>query len=190
MKLNSGQRKKVLQLARSSIASKLGIPYNGIETGKGEDFFKEKRGVFVTLHKNGALRGCIGYISAVKPLAEAVEEMAEAAAFGDPRFQPLTKSEFNDIDIEVSVLSPIEPVKDTDEIQVGRDGLIIRAGSRSGLLLPQVASENNWNKTQFLEHTCYKAGLPGDSWMSPEVTIEKFSAEIFGENEHNGEPCT
>ena len=188
MRLNDEQKKKVISLARNTIADRLGIPYSAPDIDKNEDFFREKRGVFVTLNKYGSLRGCIGYIAAVKPLAEAVTEMAQAAAFSDPRFQSLTPEEFDAIDIEISVLSPVEKVSDIEEIEVGRDGLIISLGSRSGLLLPQVATEHKWNKIQFLEHTCYKAGLPGDSWQSPEVKIEKFSADIFGEKSRDGEP--
>lgn len=148
-----------------------------------DEIFKEKRGAFVTLHINGRLRGCIGYIAGIKPIPETIIDMAIASAFKDPRFPPLKREEFEKIDIEISVLTPIERVNNIDEIQVGRDGLIISNGYRQGLLLPQVATEYGWNREQFLEHTCYKAGLPGDAWKWKDTKIEKFSAQVFGEKE-------
>ncbi|MBP7604167.1 MAG: AmmeMemoRadiSam system protein A, partial [Spirochaetes bacterium] len=108
---------------------------------------------------------------------------ANASAFKDPRFPPLRKQEFGLIDIEISIMSPIVEVRDTADIAVGRDGLIITSGHRSGLLLPQVATEYGWDLSTFLEHTCYKAGLPGDAWKMKGTRIEKFSAQVFGEKE-------
>ena len=109
--------------------------------------------------------------------------MAKASAFKDPRFQPLRKEEYDQIDIEISVLSPIEPVGDVKEIKVGRDGLIISRGFSSGLLLPQVPVEQGWDLDMFLQNTCYKAGLPGNAWQMKGTKIEKFSAQVFGEKE-------
>ena len=129
-----------------------------------DNIFKEKCGAFVTIHILGRLRGCIGYISGIKNIPDTITDMARSAAFKDPRFMPLTKNEYSDIDLEVSILSPIEEVKDVSDIVVGRDGLIISKGFQSGLLLPQVATEQGWDMDTFLEHTCYKAGLPGNSW--------------------------
>ncbi len=137
----------------------------------------------MTLHKRGALRGCIGYIVGVKDIPQTVEEMALASAFRDPRFAPLQQDELGSIDIEISVLSPIETVADVSMIEVGRDGLIVSRGNNRGLLLPQVAAEYRWDRETFLEHTCYKAGLPGDAWKKPGATIEKFSAQVFGEKD-------
>jgi AmmeMemoRadiSam system protein A len=143
----------------------------------------EKCGAFVSLHLDGNLRGCIGYITAQKPLIEAVKEMSECAAFSDPRFSPLSDGELDDVDIEISVLSPFEKITDLSKIEVGRHGLLVRQGFQSGLLLPQVAKEYGWNRDQFLSHTCQKAGLPPSAWRAANVEIEIFSAVVFGERD-------
>ncbi|HHJ51715.1 MAG TPA: AmmeMemoRadiSam system protein A [Caldithrix abyssi] len=144
---------------------------------------KEKAGAFVTLHIDGNLRGCIGYVAAIKPLQDAVSDLAISAAFNDPRFQPLTLPEFEKIDIEISVLTPLERVDNVSEIQVGRDGLLIRQPPFEGLLLPQVAVEYNWDTETFLRETCHKAGLPGDCWSEGRTEIYKFQALIFSEHD-------
>lgn len=144
---------------------------------------KEERGAFVTLKKKGQLRGCIGYIIPVKPLYLTVQEVAESAAMKDPRFPPVTKAELPDLEYEISALTPVREIKNIEEIEVGRDGIIIRRGYRQGLLLPQVAEEYNWNRMQFLEHTCMKAGLPVDAWKDSDTEISVFSAEVFGEED-------
>jgi AmmeMemoRadiSam system protein A len=131
--------------------------------------------------KNGTLRGCIGHIVAEKPLFLVVRDMAIAAATQDYRFSPVTSSEIDDIDIEISVLTPMQRVDNVDEIKVGRDGLLIKRGYMSGLLLPQVPVEQGWDKATFLEHLCYKAGLPADAWKSSELW--KFQAIVFSEEE-------
>jgi AmmeMemoRadiSam system protein A len=110
--------------------------------------------------------------------------MAIAAAFQDPRFPGLTEGEYNDIEIEISVMSPLEKITDVNKIQVGKHGLIIKSGFNSGLLLPQVATEQGWDRDTFLEHTCYKAGLPGNSWKKPDTEILIFSAEVFSEKDY------
>ena len=138
-------------------------------------------GAFVTLEKNGALRGCIGYVRAYRPLSQTVSEMAVQAALHDPRFPPVTAGELDDITIEISVLSPLVPVNDVSEIEVGRDGLVIQDGGRSGLLLPQVATDHGWDTRTFLEHTCMKAGLPPDAWRQEGVNVLRFTADVFGE---------
>ncbi len=153
----------------------------------------EKRGVFVTLEKypSRELRGCIGYPMPIKELAPAVVDCALSAAFEDPRFAPLEKFELEKIVVEVSVLSVPEEitVKEPGEypkkIKIGRDGLIISYGYSSGLLLPQVPVEWNWNETEFLSHLCEKAGLPKEMWRSASVKILSFSAAIFQEEK----PC-
>lgn len=139
----------------------------------------EKRGVFVTIKIAGNLRGCIGLIRAAKPLYEAVREMAISASFDDPRFVPLTKDEFNNIETEISVLTPLIRVHDISEIEVGRDGLLIRLDFHSGLLLPQVATENGWDRETFLQQTCFKAGLPKNSYKEKTAEIFRFSADVF-----------
>jgi AmmeMemoRadiSam system protein A len=138
----------------------------------------------VTLRKDHELRGCIGYIESRFPLADVVGEVAVKAAFEDPRFPPLTVSELEEITIEVSVLSPLQPVHDLEEIQVGVHGLLIELAGRRGLLLPQVASEYRWDRETFLENTARKAGLPRNAWKDPQAKIYLFSAEIAGEEVH------
>jgi AmmeMemoRadiSam system protein B/AmmeMemoRadiSam system protein A len=178
--LTPPERKALLALARASIATELGVaapPTPALSSA----VFDAERGAFVTLHRRGQLRGCIGYVRAVRPLREAVAEMAVQAAFHDPRFEPVTAGELDDIDIEISVLSPLEPVADASRIEVGRHGLVVQEGSRSGLLLPQVATEQGWDRETFLDHTCLKAGLPAGSWKRKGVVILSFTAEVFGE---------
>lgn len=138
-------------------------------------------GAFVTLHERGALRGCIGHIIGHKPLIETVKEMAVASAFQDPRFPPLRKKEADSIDIEISVLSPLEKIDSVDTIVPGKHGIYIKRGSASGVLLPQVATEQGWDRETFLTHTCYKAGLRGACWKNPDTEIYIFTAVIIKE---------
>ncbi len=140
---------------------------------------KEMKGVFVTLKKRGQLRGCIGYTKGVKPLYKIVGEMAAAAAFHDPRFNPVTEAELSDLEIEISVLTPMKRIKDVEEIEVGKHGILMERGFHSGLLLPQVATEYGWDRKTFLEHTCLKAGLSKDAWKDEDTRICTFSAEVF-----------
>ena len=181
--LSKEERKALLDLARNTIKAKLdGRPLPHFEPFT--ETLKEPRGAFVTLHKHGDLRGCIGYVEAIKPLWQSVQDMAIAAAFQDPRFSPLQPDEYDDIDIEISVMSPIKKISSIDEIEVGKHGIIIKRGFNQGLLLPQVATEQGWDRDTFLEHTCYKAGLYGDCWEKPDTEIYIFSAEVFSENEY------
>jgi AmmeMemoRadiSam system protein A len=147
------------------------------------DTLREKRGAFVTLHKHGSLRGCIGNIHGDKPLYITIEEMAIASAFNDPRFKPVTEGELKDLDIEISVLTPLRKIDNVEDIQVGKHGIYIEKGYYSGLLLPQVATENRWDRTTFLEQTCNKAGLPKSAWKDKDTRIYIFSADIFSEKE-------
>lgn len=139
----------------------------------------EKRGAFVTLKINDQLRGCIGYIQPIKPLSDAVREMARAAAVDDDRFDPVSPGEIEQLDIEITVLSPLIKVTDELQILVGRDGLFIRLGYQSGVLLPQVAAEEKWDRETFLAQTCLKANLPPDAWRDPQAEIYHFSAVVF-----------
>ena len=175
--LSSDEKKRLLEIAREAIESYVN-KQERIKIKETNPKLREKRGVFVTLTKSGQLRGCIGYIQPIKPLCEAVRDMAIEAAVNDPRFTPLQKGELNEIEIEISVLSPLKKIEDVTEIEVGRDGIFIKKGFHSGLLLPQVATENNWDREEFLRHTCYKAGLPSDAWKEG-AEIYIFSAEIF-----------
>jgi AmmeMemoRadiSam system protein A len=176
--LTEQDKKQLHEIARQSIAA--GLERQALPPVTGVcGVLKEPRGAFVTLHLHGGLRGCVGLIEAVKPLAQTIQEMAMAAAFGDPRFPPLSAREFNDIAIEISVLSPLRQIKDVNEIEVGKHGLYIRQGSYRGLLLPQVATEHKWDRGTFLQQTCYKAGLPPTAWKEPQTEIYLFSADIF-----------
>jgi AmmeMemoRadiSam system protein A len=141
-----------------------------------------RAGAFVTLHINGKLRGCIGYPEADLPLLDVVDRCAVSAAISDPRFPALAVDEWNDIDIEISVLGPIERVSEIAEVVVGRHGLIVELGQRRGLLLPQVASERNWSAAEFASQTSAKAGLPRDAWRTG-ASLYRFEAEVFGESE-------
>ncbi|HEY3276273.1 MAG TPA: AmmeMemoRadiSam system protein A [Syntrophorhabdaceae bacterium] len=143
------------------------------------EIFEKKMGAFVTLHCKEDLRGCIGYIKGVLPLYKTIQEMAVQAAFHDPRFEPLRREEWDRVDIEISVLSPLRKIKDVEEIEVGVHGILIEKGFYTGLLLPQVATENNWDRAAFIAHTCHKAGLPEDAWKSKDASIYIFSAEVF-----------
>ena len=185
IQLSEKNKKDLLLLVREVIATRLNIN-SGVDNAS-MDFsgsvFREKYGAFVTLHIQGHLRGCIGYIKAMLPLVDTIREMAVSAAFKDPRFPPLSVQEFKRIDIEISVLSPIEPLKSIEDIVIGRDGLIVKKGWQSGLLLPQVATEYNWNVEQFLDHTCMKAGLHPGEWKDRSAVLQYFSAFVFGEKE-------
>jgi len=142
----------------------------------------EPTGIFITLHTiKGELRGCIGYLNGVKSLPDAIVEMTKAASTEDPRFDPVNEAELNDIVLEISLLSPMKKIDSPDAIEIGKHGLVISDGFNKGLLLPQVATENNWDKITFLEHTCEKARLSRDAWKSEKTEISIFSAEVFEE---------
>lgn len=138
-------------------------------------------GVFVSLHKDGALRGCIGHVEADRSLARSVPEMAVAAASRDPRFPPVTAEELGDLDIELSVLGALEPIGGAGDIEIGRHGLLVEFQGQRGLLLPQVAVEWDWDAETFLAQTCHKADLPRDAWMAG-ASIRRFTAEVFAED--------
>ena len=143
----------------------------------------QPRPLFVTLRCGGRLRGCIGTLQPAGPLFEAVKDFAVSSAFNDPRFPPFEKNEMTDLNIEISVLSPLEKVTSLDSIEIGKHGLYAKRGARSGVLLPQVPVEQRWNRAQFLKHTCLKAGLPEDAWKTGEVDFYSFTAEVFSEDE-------
>lgn len=156
------------------------------------DQLREKHGAFITLRRNGELRGCIGYTKNVEALVEAVRDNAINAAARDPRFSPVTPEELNEIEIEVSALcpgdtpdSPFIEVRSLDEIVIGRDGLYLElpAQRAGGLLLPQVPEEQGWNLQQFLSGLCRKAGAPDRAWELPGVKLHRFSAQVFSETE-------
>jgi AmmeMemoRadiSam system protein A len=180
--LNQEQRTQLLRIARQSIEAALDGRRAEVDPSQLDETLTRPSGAFVSLHTHDrGLRGCIGSIQPVAPLWQAIVSNAVNAAFRDPRFYPLGKDELADVEIEISVMSPIVPVSDVQEIEVGRDGLIVGRGSRVGLLLPQVATEYGWDRETFLAQTCVKAGLPPDAWQSDDCRIEKFSAEVFSE---------
>ena len=177
--LTEEEKGKLLEIARKTISEYVRnkkVPDFKIE----DETLKTNCGAFVTLKKEKALRGCIGHIIGDKPLFLIVRDMAIAAATQDYRFPPVTPSEIDDLEIEISVLTPMQKVDNVDEIKVGRDGLMIKRGYMSGLLLPQVPVEQRWDKATFLEHLCNKAGLPAGAWKSSELW--KFQAIVFSED--------
>ncbi len=181
--LTEAQKKQLLSLVRDTIKEYL-------TTGKRKEFHTEdkalsqKAGAFVTLKKEGELRGCIGYIISDLPLYQTVIDAAISAAMRDPRFVPLDRDELEQVTFEISVLSPPKVVTNAEEIELGKHGLIITKGLNRGLLLPQVATEQSWDKITFLQHTCFKAGLPPDAWEHGAI-MEVFSAQVFGEEEES-----
>jgi uncharacterized protein, PH0010 family len=180
--LNDEHRKTLLGIARQSIAAVLGGRTPEWKAGDFDEVLRRPAGAFVTLKTHeGDLRGCIGSIQAVEPVYKAVLSSAISAAFRDPRFAPLRAGELENLDLEISVMGPIEVVTNIEDIVVGRDGLIVRRGRDAGLLLPQVATEYGWDRQTFLRQTCVKAGLPRDAWRAGDCRIEKFSAVVFGE---------
>jgi len=180
--LNEDHRKTLLRIARQSIAAVLEGRAREWKADEFDEILRRPAGAFVTLKTHDDdLRGCIGSIQAVHPLYQAVASSAISAAFRDPRFPPVHAGELDQLDLEISVMGPIEVVTSIEEIVVGRDGLIISQGRNAGLLLPQVATDYEWDRKTFLEQTCVKAGLPRDAWRSPHCRIEKFSAVVFGE---------
>jgi AmmeMemoRadiSam system protein A len=181
--LNVPQRKQLLILARESIAVVFAGKRPELSGDAFDDDLRRRAGAFVTLTQSEELRGCIGSIEPVAPLYVAVSQSAINAAFRDPRFEPLRSQELPVTQIEISVMGPIEKVSAIEEIEVGRDGLIIRRGGYAGLLLPQVATDYGWDRETFLQQTCNKAGLPRNSWREAGTSIEKFAAEVFGERE-------
>jgi AmmeMemoRadiSam system protein A len=142
---------------------------------------QQDRGAFVTINKNGELRGCIGYIAPLEPLIDTVRDVAAYAALRDSRFPPVTQAELGDLQYEVSVLSPLRRVFDIKQIQVGRHGLLMKKGDHEGVLLPQVPVEFEWDRKTFLEETARKAGLPASAWKDDDTDIFMFTALVFGE---------
>jgi AmmeMemoRadiSam system protein A len=186
LSLTDDERRYLLALARTAIAEAI-TTAPGAKEGQQQvaepfpELSKITAGVFVSLHISDALRGCIGYLEGMQPLPPAVQDTARAAALRDPRFEPVREDELKEIDIEISVLSPLEQIFEPKEISIGSDGLMVRSGKQQGVLLPQVAIRAGFDARAFLEHTCLKAGLPKDAWKLPHTEIFRFKAEVFGE---------
>ncbi len=179
--LTVAQKRYLLRVARFSIESAVGHSLVA-DPGPSPEIGTDYAGVFVTLHEGGELRGCIGYTERIKSLPVMVGEVAVLAAIEDPRFSPVGADEIDNIDIEISVLSPMTPVRDISEIEVGKHGLLLEWRGSRGLLLPQVPSEYGWDRETFLNQTARKAGLSPDTWKLPDAKLSLFSAEIFGEH--------
>ena len=171
------ERQLLLRLAHEAIEAAL--QGRSVDLNPPNEHLAEGRGAFTTLHLNGKLRGCIGYVFPTQSLYCTVAETARSAAFDDPRFNPVKADEAPALKIEISVLSPLRPIK-PEEVVLGRHGLVVTYGGRRGLLLPQVPIEWEWDRTTFLEQTCLKAGLPPDAWLRG-AELHAFSAEIFSE---------
>jgi AmmeMemoRadiSam system protein A len=175
---SESDRRLLLQLARDAVAAQVGAaaapspPHDGV--------FARPGGAFVTLHIHGDLRGCIGHLGVTDPLGPVIVRCAIAACSSDPRFPPVTAAECPQLDIELSLLGPLEPVAAIDEIEIGRHGLVVEMHWHRGLLLPQVATEWQWDRETFLVQTCVKAGLPRDAWKNG-ATLKRFEAEVFGD---------
>ncbi len=180
MPLNDKQREFLLRIARMSVESAVRGEW-GEPPSTDDPALLEKRGAFVTLKKYGELRGCIGYVLPIKPLYLSVWDVAKEAALNDPRFSPVTEQELKELSYEISALSPLYRVSSLDEIKIGRDGLMVKKGFYSGLLLPQVPIEEGWNLTEFLAYTCLKAGMPPDCYKDPLTEIYRFEAEVFSD---------
>ena len=186
--ITAEEKKILLAMARESITSELERRKPEYTEYINEDSaLKKPCGAFVTLHEvapisgKRSLRGCIGRMTANLPLEETVRVMAREAAFGDPRFPPLKADEFSRCHIEISALSPMSPCSDPGQVEIGVHGLYLTRGYRSGVLLPQVPVEQGWNKEEYLDYICVKAGLPAGSYKAQDAQLFTFTAIVFGE---------
>ena len=178
------ERAMLLRLAHASIAAAL--EQRDVSLSPPSKHLAEPRAAFTTLYSAGRLRGCVGHVLAVEPLWATIFHTARAAAFEDMRFDPVAPEEVPDLQISLSILSPLKPIR-AEEVEVGRHGLLISHHGRRGLLLPQVPVEWGWDRVAFLEETCHKAGLPADAWRKG-ATLEAFTAEVFGERDSEEKP--
>jgi AmmeMemoRadiSam system protein B/AmmeMemoRadiSam system protein A len=180
--ISEAEKAKLLALARTSVEHAVREHQAYEPPAPSEPALNRESGAFVTLKEAGALRGCIGYTSASKPLYQTIRDTATLAAFRDPRFRPVAADEVAKLEYEISVLSPLHRVRDVNQIQVGRHGLLIKNRNREGLLLPQVPTEQGWDRAKFLEQTCVKAGMNEQCWKDESTDIFSFTAEVFGEH--------
>jgi hypothetical protein len=180
--LTGREKDALMKIARASVETAVRERKMYLVGSTGLPRLEEDRGAFVTLKEHGELRGCIGYITPMKPLAETVRDVAAYAAREDPRFQPVSTAELPLLQYEVSVMSPIRRVLDIKQIKVGKHGLIIKKGDIEGLLLPQVPVEEKWDRDTFIQQTCLKAGLPRQAWKDDDTDMFMFTALVFGEH--------
>jgi len=176
---SEADRQSLLRLARETIVAR--VMRQAEPTPEPTDVLSLRAGVFVTIHSRGDLRGCIGHIEPNETLGALIPRCAIAAATSDPRFPAVSVTELPTLDIELSIVGPLEPVHGPDDFEIGRHGLVVEMGVRRGLLLPQVATEWKWNRETFLAQTCHKAGLATEAWKHG-ATVWKFEAEVFGED--------
>ena len=178
--LNAHEKQALLAIARQAIIC-------GVQTGqeyiepREEKTLNQRKGCFVTIKQSGQLRGCIGNFQSELPLFKEVAQIAQASAAKDPRFYPLKEKDLDNFTLEISVLSPLHKIESIEEIEVGKHGIYIEKSFYRGVLLPQVATEHNWDRQTFLKQTCLKAGLPTNAWEASDAEIYVFSAQIFGE---------
>ena len=184
--LGSRERQLLLAMARRAVTRAAELR-EALANLPSEEILQRPAGAFVTLRRRGGrLRGCIGQLPSKDPLIEVVAHCAKAAALEDPRFSPLSPQELDEIEIEISVLSPLEPII-PDQVESGKHGLVVTRGSHRGVLLPQVAVEYRWTAEHFLEETCVKAGLERNAWKDAATRIEAFTAEVFSESDFRSE---
>lgn len=188
MQLDKEMATKLIRVARNAIDACL------TETDPPAEEIKDRglnqsAGCFVTIHKDGKLRGCIGNFVSEQPLYREVAQMAVAAATSDPRFYAMNREDIGAYSLDISVLSPLEKIEDPTLIEVGTHGIYLEKDYSRGVLLPQVATEQGWDRQTFLEQTCIKAGLPPNSWQSPRTSIYVFTAQVITEHETNGLPA-
>ena len=178
--LNPGEREILVAIARHAIETFVRTGHV-VAAEREEPALNQHRGCFVTIHRQGELRGCIGTFTAARPLWREVAAMAVSAATRDPRFNPMKERELADFSLEISVLSPLEETDEPRKIEVGKHGIYLERDGNRGVLLPQVAVEQGWDRQTFLRQTCRKAGLAPDAWAAPGTRLYIFTAEIFGE---------
>lgn len=174
------EKQLLLELARRALTA--GVEKReSIPDLPADEALRQPGGAFVTLHRRGRLRGCVGQLPSKEPLVEVVAHCAKAAALEDPRFKPVRADEIAEIEIELSILSGLEDVT-LGRIEAGKHGLVVSRGWQRGVLLPQVATEFKWQAARFLEETCVKAGLEREAWKDPQTRIQAFTAEVFSES--------
>lgn len=185
MDMAAEDQRRLLDLARRAAAAAAARkPLPNVRPAEWPAAMREPLGAFVTLHHRGRLRGCIGRMTSPLPLPETVVDMAAAAAMEDPRFPPLRPEELEGLRVEISVLSPLARIRDPKEIRLGVHGVLVRQGRRTGVFLPQVATETGWDLETFLSELCSgKAGLEENAWQDPETELYTFTAQIFQEEE-------
>jgi uncharacterized protein len=183
MELTPQEKKMLIALAHFSIESGFRPTHTNIPSSEEFPILTSNAGAFVTITINNKLRGCIGYVQSDDELSKTIMDAAYQAAFHDPRFSPLSEAEFDNIKLEISILSEAFPLLNYEEIILGKHGLILEEGGRKALLLPQVPIEHKLNRDQFLSVLCRKAGLDEEYWKTKKLSLHAFTATVFSEND-------